>query len=130
MNGRNFRKAEVNGRGPCWQWHPDPSRGDAGGDRMARSRIPVESTPPKRADQADLRVGEENGTYLADEGGGAAELGDGAGDVGGRAAGGLDEAARLGQRQAGHVGDEVDQHLAERHHQVVGRRRGNSSAVS
>lgn len=30
MNGRNFRKAEVNGRGPCWQWHPDPSRGDAG----------------------------------------------------------------------------------------------------
>jgi hypothetical protein len=97
---------------------------------MARSRVPVESTPPKRADQADLRDGDGNGAYLADEGGGAAELGDGAGDVGGRAAGGLDEAARLGQRQAGHVGDEVDQHLAERHHQVVGRRRGNSSAVS
>jgi hypothetical protein len=56
---------------------------------------------------------------LADEGGRAAELGDGAGDVGRRAAGGLDEAAGLGQREPGHVGDEVDQHLAEGHHQVV-----------
>jgi hypothetical protein len=66
--------------------------------------------------------------YLSDEGGGAAELGDGAGDVGGRTAGRLDKAAGLGERDAGHVRHKVDQHLAEGDYEAWGGsgRGGNS----
>lgn len=61
--------------------------------------------------------------YLAEESRGATELGDGAGDVGGCATGRLDEAAGLGEGETRDVGDEVDEHLPERDHQV-GRGRG------
>ena len=62
--------------------------------------------------------------YLADEGGGAAELGNGTCDVGGRTPGRLDEASGLGERDAGHVRDEVDQHLTEGDNET-GCRRGS-----
>lgn len=53
--------------------------------------------------------------YLADESGGATELGDGTGDVCRCAAGGFEESLRLSQGDAGGIWDEIDQHLSETH---------------